>query len=185
MEPSQNFRVKSCGHLVLSCLGGGYSENMFLGNQLYVATMIKNTLREVYPYLNFSETLSIIDVFGELKKVIPYKTTYDALNHINALFFPMLNRYKKSFSDKEKLRLKKLDIYSGRRNLAERVESIPEELEEKFREGIIHPSPVMNMKTRVPKYKKRGKGGIYAQIRAREISNIINTFPIEHFHGFN
>lgn len=183
MDSSVLQRSGTQGPIVLHFLGGGCSGDLFLYNQQYVLEMIKGSLGKIYPYLNFSEILAVVDRFSELKRVILDKGLYESFNHINGQFFPELNKRKRNMSNAQKLKLRKLDVYKERRNLAERVDAISEELREDFRTGVMYPSSV-TIETKVPVYKKRGQGGRYAKIRATEISNVINTFPREYFLDF-
>jgi hypothetical protein len=176
-------RLQSQGPLVLKCLNGG-PNNGFLENHKFVLEMIKEPLGKMYPYLNFSETLAIVDGFGELKRTLPGNDLYTALNHINKDFFPELNGRKGSLSSSQKLRLKKLDVYGGKRGLQERVKAIPKNLQSEFRRSVVNPIAPNSIATDVPTFKKKGNGMVYAAIRAREMSKTINTFPREYLQGF-
>ena len=174
---------KSEGPLVLTCLGGPRSDNKFLENHLYVTTMIAETIRKIYPYINFSDALSIIDQFRLLRQVLPDREIYDAINYINAEFFPNLAKYKKGFSENQRLKFEGLNPYH-KHNLADRMASIPREIRTEFRMGIMHPIGPDEIRSRVPAFPKKGSEEKNAKIRASEISNIIKTFPSYYLQEF-
>lgn len=179
-----NQRPPCQGPLTLICLGGGNSKDAFLYKQRYVTTLVENPLRLVYPYLNTSELFSIINEYSELKKILPGENIYDALNNINGQFFPGFNMRKKELSNRQRLILEQLDVYGNKRNLAQRVNAMPEDIKERFREGIINPIAPPDIGTKVSRYSKPGSEQANAEIYATEISGIINTFPKTYILDF-
>ncbi len=176
-------RLKSESPLILSCLGGNPPENALLDDQRYVISLIENPLGKIYPYLNFSEVLSVIDEYSQFKIFLHTKNIYEALKKINKDFFPKLNRRIHYLSESQELKLKKLDIYKKKKSLEKRIDTIPDELQKEIIYGMVHPiCPIIE--TKVPLFKKRNRGKIYAKIRSEEISRIINTFSREYFPEF-
>ncbi len=179
-----NQRPLCQGPLTLICLGGGNSKDAFLYRQRYVTTLVENSLRLIYPYLNTSELFSIIDEYSEFKKILPGETIYNAFSNINTRFFPRLNIRKKELSNRQELRLKQLDVYGNKRNLAQRINAIPEDIKERFRKGVINPIAPPDIGTKVSRYPKPDSEQANAERYATEISGIINTFSREYIAEF-
>ena len=136
------------------------------------------------PYLNFSELLSIIDEYSYFNILLrDGKDMYGSLKQINRDFFPKLNGRIHYFSEHQKSRLKKLDVYGKKKSLIDRIDAITDNLKKEIVYEIVYPATPI-IETKVPLIKKKGCGRKYAEIRAKEISKIINTFSREYFPEF-